>query len=829
MELYNHNNGSGIFIQVGSGAGDLDTRVNCRDGFTEFVKKLPRERIKKLILVEPNPLNIPKLKECWKDYPESVIYQVGIVPGSFKKNSIELFYCPQDAPHYQVASINKDHIYKHYGINCELNSFQIQVRKLEDLIKEITNEEIELLALDIEGIDAEVILDLDFNNIKIKHLSFEHLHLGKDAINVITHLNNNHFYFLGNGLDVNGYDHLYVRRIIKNNTKRNIYQISMFNNELDLLELALEQSYNYIDKFILVESTKTHSGENKESSFLKNKDRFDKYKDKIIHFICEYDSDLFESYKNTIRDIYGPNDYVLQTSWIRENFQRDYPVLYGEINFNDEDLILILDIDEIININSLFEFINSEQSIQRPYRLEMDFMHYYLNTHLYFKESNVGKKWYYPALVKYSDLKKYHNSLSTVRVRFYSEENIIKNAGWHFGYLMDVENIYKKIKIFAHHEEDIIKNINKSDISKCISDLNVFYDKSEVVKLKEFPFELLPETIKNNKEKWEKYFWQKKDLLIIGCYPNSKNNEDILIECINSLSDNFDIVLVSHFPIHEKIQKLVKYVIYDKDNQHADLGSLLIWQKNNNFNYQVHVKNKKDYAYSVLKNIFNGVNLLKNKYESFYYIDYDCIIHSNDIEKFKNLKNKNASFFVREDGFLHTLCFYSNINFFIKNVPEFENISSYLNFCKSEVKDKYPVLEHFLYSVFLKNNVLQDINLIKDHPINFFTNSQIDIRSVSLNDYGVDVPVYIVSLKNENRLFLIYLGNKLNKFTTNKQLKIYVDDMHLCDLDVGEYFYWSEIFANNENFSISVNDKKQFFNKTDLFNDKLNYIEFINK
>lgn len=48
MENYDYNNGSGIFIQIGAGAGDLDVRANCRDCFTELVKKLPRNRIKKL-------------------------------------------------------------------------------------------------------------------------------------------------------------------------------------------------------------------------------------------------------------------------------------------------------------------------------------------------------------------------------------------------------------------------------------------------------------------------------------------------------------------------------------------------------------------------------------------------------------------------------------------------------------------------------------------------------------------------------------------------------------------------------------------------------------
>jgi FkbM family methyltransferase len=210
MDLNSFNNG--IFIQIGAGAGDLDKRANCRDGFTEFIKKLPRQSIQKIILVEPNPLNIPLLKECWKDYPESIIYEIGIVPKTYQKNTIDLYYCPLDYPHYQVASINKSHVQKHYGSNCKLEKFNIPVKNIETFINEITTEDIDLLALDIEGIDAEILLDINFNNLKLKYISFEHLHLGAHKENVFTHLKNNNYAFLGLGVDHNGYDYLYVNQ-----------------------------------------------------------------------------------------------------------------------------------------------------------------------------------------------------------------------------------------------------------------------------------------------------------------------------------------------------------------------------------------------------------------------------------------------------------------------------------------------------------------------------------------------------------------------------------------------------------------------------------------
>lgn len=48
-----------------------------------------------------------------------------------------------------------------------------------------------------------------------------------------------------------------------------IYDCFTFFNELDLLEIRLEELYNYVDYFVIVEANKTHAGEIKESIFEK--------------------------------------------------------------------------------------------------------------------------------------------------------------------------------------------------------------------------------------------------------------------------------------------------------------------------------------------------------------------------------------------------------------------------------------------------------------------------------------------------------------------------------------------------------------------------------
>ena len=209
--LYNYSEGSGIFIQIGAGAGDKDTRSNCRDGFTEFVKSLPKNRIKKIILVEPNPVNIPFLEECWKDYTEVYIYELAIIPENINLKHVNFYYSLNDGPNYQVASIVKQHVLNHYGNNESIiDSFSVPAIHINEFLNKYNgNNEIELLSLDIEGVDSEIVLDLKFNYTKIKYFSFEYIHMGEKLKDVQKHLETNNFEYVGKGADYNGFDYLY--------------------------------------------------------------------------------------------------------------------------------------------------------------------------------------------------------------------------------------------------------------------------------------------------------------------------------------------------------------------------------------------------------------------------------------------------------------------------------------------------------------------------------------------------------------------------------------------------------------------------------------------
>ena len=71
------------------------------------------------------------------------------------------------------------------------------------------NDEIELLSLDIEGIDSEIMLDLELDNIKVTYISFEYIHMGDNLEDVKKHLENSNFEYIGKGVDHNGFYHKY--------------------------------------------------------------------------------------------------------------------------------------------------------------------------------------------------------------------------------------------------------------------------------------------------------------------------------------------------------------------------------------------------------------------------------------------------------------------------------------------------------------------------------------------------------------------------------------------------------------------------------------------
>ena len=128
-----------------------------------------------------------------------------------------------------------------------------------------------------------------------------------------------------------------------------IFDCFMYFDEDVVLEVRLNILNKYVDYFVIVESTYNHKGDKRKLLF--NINKFEKFKDKIIYLIYDENPHNIEKILENDNPSEISRKYILNAAK-RENGQRDY-IFNALEQANNDDLILISDVDEIPNLESL--------------------------------------------------------------------------------------------------------------------------------------------------------------------------------------------------------------------------------------------------------------------------------------------------------------------------------------------------------------------------------------------------------------------------------------------------------------------------------------------
>ena len=229
-----------IYVHIGAGAGDLDAGAHFRDGFSEFVKKNDDQN-KKIYLVEANPSNISKLKESWKDYRNVEIFNFAITSSKQDEKRLKFFYSLDDAPHYQQFSNDIEHVKKNYKNLDRIKSKYIDCVKINEFLdKNFNNEIINFFSIDIEGMDYDVIQDINLEKYEIINFSFEHLHLNiRQKIEVFKKFLKFNYSYNGSGIDHNDFDWTFRK-------KKNIWNNIVFF----FLIFISKKHYRFLNKLL---------------------------------------------------------------------------------------------------------------------------------------------------------------------------------------------------------------------------------------------------------------------------------------------------------------------------------------------------------------------------------------------------------------------------------------------------------------------------------------------------------------------------------------------------------------------------------------------------
>ena len=218
--------------------------------------------------------------------------------------------------------------------------------------------------------------------------------------------------------------------------KIKIYDAFNFFNELELLEIRLNILDPYVDYFVLVESTLTHSGLPKKLFFQENKHLFKKFEHKIKHFIIDKPLKDFEDAKKRLDTETDPLDKsIIQEALSSDNvspsapsFLRDFYekecVKKALIGLADDDICYVSDLDEIWNPELVIDYTKDD-----IFKLRQTGYVYYLNNRS--TQEDWGG-WTGTIATKYKNIKDACLNHLRTHKKMESKYLFLRNGGWHF-------------------------------------------------------------------------------------------------------------------------------------------------------------------------------------------------------------------------------------------------------------------------------------------------------------------------------------------------------------------------------------------------------------
>ena len=289
-----------------------------------------------------------------------------------------------------------------------------------------------------------------------------------------------------------------------------IYDCTTFYSEHMMLDLRFNILNEHVHKFVVIESTYSHSGKKKKLNFDIN--NYSKFKDKIIYKVIDYEP-------ANIEDITNKSPQYLKRINSLKRIELSYNFMENAIeNANGEDLIILSDNDEIPNLNS-----SSFKNTNKNLIIFKQLFFYYKFNLLYdlmpWFGSRACKKKNLKSFSWLKNIKNKKYSFWRLDVYFSNLKNtnveIINDGGWHFTNLKSPKELFEKMENFGHHDEFDISGITLEDIEKKMREKKVFYnhfadkesqDKWEYeYELKKTSLDILPNYLQINKEKYNNW------------------------------------------------------------------------------------------------------------------------------------------------------------------------------------------------------------------------------------------------------------------------------------------------------------------------------------
>jgi hypothetical protein len=252
-----------------------------------------------------------------------------------------------------------------------------------------------------------------------------------------------------------------------------IYDTTIFFNELDMLETRLHILEDVVDHFVVCEAPETHSGQTKPFYLWENWQRFARWHKKLIYV--------------RTGDLTAHSD----NSWLRERYHRSQ-IAQGLTGARDGDWVIVADVDEI----------PSPQSVKALRSLSADGVKFELEMFYYDLNHRVKQGWSIGACRKM-----YGHDPNMIRTQE-GIRSVTFHGGWHFSYFGGAQQVVNKVDAFMHADDPVIRDLPRDPVliaDKMAAGVDLY---GRDMQIERVPLsDTLPRYILENVEKYRAMGW----------------------------------------------------------------------------------------------------------------------------------------------------------------------------------------------------------------------------------------------------------------------------------------------------------------------------------
>lgn len=273
-----------------------------------------------------------------------------------------------------------------------------------------------------------------------------------------------------------------------------LFDCFVFFNELDILDIRLNTLSPLVDTFVLVESTRTFTGQPKPLVYGENKERFAAFHDRIVHVVVD---DMPEE---------------AETTFVREAHQRS-AIGRGLGDARPHDIVMVSDVDEIPKPDALREALKTAAG--KITYFEADYYHFKLNWRLIGRQDLMTSR-----MIEYKHFRdgwllrttKGRRSASlpswlehlawipyaALRHRALLGRRIVRKGCWHFSFMNEPDAIRDKLSAYKAPDRLKLKDLRDDAVEERLAQRRSMFDTEIAVE----PLDEMPDYVRKNRKKF---------------------------------------------------------------------------------------------------------------------------------------------------------------------------------------------------------------------------------------------------------------------------------------------------------------------------------------